>query len=85
MRIALSHYWQHPSGDLIPHPHMKIAVFLRKGFAEALTYQDTLLCQVAYSIDGEPPDLAVHSRLNQFLERWLDNLAEQGFVLRTAR
>lgn len=27
-RIALSHYWKHDSGDMIPDPDMEIAVFL---------------------------------------------------------
>lgn len=81
MRIALSHYWKHPSGDLIADPDMEIAVFTRDRLAEALTYQDAMFYEVAYPKDGEPPDLDTHTRLNAFLEQWLDNLAEQGFVL----
>jgi uncharacterized protein YqiB (DUF1249 family) len=80
MRIALSHYWKHPSGDLIADPDMEIAVFFNDGLAEALTYQDIFLYQAAYSDKDEPPDLVIHARLNVFLEQWLDNLIEQGHV-----
>lgn len=81
MRIALSHYWLHPSSDMIPDPDMEIAVFLDDGLAEALSYQDTFIYEAAF-IDGEIlPILDVHARINEFLEQWLDNLAEQGHVL----
>jgi len=81
-RIALAHYWRHPSGDMIADPDMEIAVFLNDEMAEALTYQDTYLYEVAYPVEGEPPDVTVHGRLNDFLEHWLDNLREQGHILR---
>jgi uncharacterized protein YqiB (DUF1249 family) len=81
VRIALSHYWKHPSGDMIADPDMEVAVYFNDGLAEALTYQDTYVYEVAYPNADEPPDLAVHTRLNVFLEQWLDNLAEQGHVL----
>jgi len=85
MRIALSHYWLHPSGDMIPDPDMEIAVFLDDGLAEALTYQDAFTYEAAY-LDGVIlPILEVHTRLNEFLEQWLDNLAEQGHVLPIGR
>jgi len=80
-RIALSHYWKHPSGDMIADPDMEVAVFFHDRLAEALTYQDGYQHQIAYPNPGEPPDPAVHTRLNVFLEQWLDNLAEQGHVL----
>ncbi len=38
--IALSHYYKHPSGDMIPDPDMTIRVNLSDQTAEALTYQD---------------------------------------------
>jgi uncharacterized protein YqiB (DUF1249 family) len=81
-RIVLSHYWKHPTGDMIPDPDMSIAVFFDREQAEALTYQDAHRYEVAYTKPGEPPDLEVHTRLNVFLERWLGALAEQGHVLR---
>lgn len=85
MRIALSHYWKHPSGDMIADPDMEIAVFLDQGLAEALTYQDCFIYEAAYS-DGEVlPDFAVHQQLQDFLLVWLDNLAEQGHVLPRGR
>ena len=81
-RIALAHYWRHHSGDMIADPDMEIAVFLNDELAEALTYQDTYLYEVAYPDASEPPDVEIHARLNEFLENWLDNLCEQGHVLR---
>ena len=85
MRIALSHYWKHPSGDMIADPDMEVAVFLKDCSAEALTYQDLFIYEAAYP-DGEVlPDAEVHRRLQQFLEIWLDNLAEQGHVLPRGR
>lgn len=80
-RIALSHYWKHDSGDLIADPDMEIAVFFDLEMAEALTYQDTHLYEVAYTRTGEPPDLVIHTRINVFLEEWLGNLANQGHLL----
>ena len=80
-RIALSHYWKHPSGDMIADPDMEIAVFFNDGLAEALTYQDALLYECAYSEGETLSDFGVHTRLNVFLEQWLDNLIEQGHVL----
>ncbi len=38
--IALSHYYKHPSGDMIADPDMTIRVNLPDKTAEALTYQD---------------------------------------------
>lgn len=81
MRIALAHYWRHPSGDMIADPDMEIAVFFDDELAEALTYQDAFLYEVTYPDECEPPDLAAHGQINEFLEQWLDNLANQGHVL----
>lgn len=80
-RIALSHYWKHESGDLIADPDMEIAVFFDLGLAEALTYQDSYLYEVAYKEQGEPPDLLIHTKINVFLDEWLGNLLMQGHVL----
>ena len=82
MRIALSHYWQHSSGDMIADPDMEIGVYWDMRLAEALTYQDMFIYEVAYQRDGGAPDLAIHTRINIFLEHWLENLAAQGHVLR---
>jgi uncharacterized protein YqiB (DUF1249 family) len=81
MRIALSHYWLHHSNDMIPDPDMEIAVFLNDGLAEALSYQDAFTYEIAYSDGATLPVFEVHTRLNEFLEQWLDNLTVQGHVL----
>jgi len=84
-RIALSHYWKHPSGDLIADPDMELAVSFDDETAEALTYQDTYTFDEAYPVEGGPPDTEVQQQLNEFLEQWLDNLAAQGHVLPKGR
>jgi len=80
-RIALSHYWEHPFGDLIPDPDMEVSIFFDWELAEATTYRDVFIYENAYPVDGEPPDFHVHSRINDVLEQWLQNLADQGHML----
>ena len=41
LRIAISHYYKHQSGDMIPDPDMEIMINRKTETAEALTYQDT--------------------------------------------
>jgi uncharacterized protein YqiB (DUF1249 family) len=84
-RIALSHYYSHPSGDLIADPDMEVAVFFDRELAEALTYQDAFIYEAAYNDRDSVPDPETHTRINEFLEHWLDNLIEQGHVLPRGR
>ena len=74
MRIALSHYYKHPSGDMIPDPDMELEVNFREKTARALTFQDTLLYQ---SVEDRP---ALQGELNRFLQQWLTNIEQQGFA-----
>lgn len=37
MRIALAHYWRHPSADMTADPDMEIAVLFDDRLVEALT------------------------------------------------
>lgn len=79
--IALSHYYKHPSGDMIPDPDMEIAVFPKLEHAEALAYQDFFGYQSVKDFDG--PDSERRQRLlNQFLSQWLSNLIMQGHCIR---
>ena len=81
-RIALSHYWKHDSGDMIPDPDMEIGVYRDWEMAEALTYQDMYSYDEVYpKADGEA-DRGAYLRCNAFLEKWLEALAEQGHLLR---
>ena len=77
LRIAISHYYKHPSGDMIADPDMEVMVNRKTETAEALTYQDTYGYQEVYSEDGSCNKSLQHS-LNEFLLRWLNNLYEQG-------
>ena len=77
LRIAISHYYKHPSGDMIADPDMEIVVSRKNETAEALTYQDTYRYQEVYSEEGSCNESLQHS-LNEFLLMWLNNLHEQG-------
>jgi len=77
LRIAISHYYKHTSGDMIADPDMEILINGRSETAEALTYQDTYRYQEVYSGDGPCNQTLQHS-LNEFLLMWLNNLYEQG-------
>lgn len=76
--IALSHYYKHPSGDLIPDPDMEIRIHHKMKMAEALTYQDTYGYQQAYP-EPDKVNVKLKNKLNQFLNQWLTNLQRQGF------
>lgn len=75
--IALSHYYRHPSGDLIPDPDMEIAVFPQKELAEAMTYQDSFGFWAVANYEGEAQRKCLRD-LNLFLSQWLTNLIVQG-------
>lgn len=76
--IALSHYYRHPSGDVIPDPDMVVAVFPAEERAEALSYQDLYSYQEVYSPDMGRANLRAKRSLNGFLNTWLRNLIIQG-------
>ena len=75
--IALSHYYAHPSGDMIPDPDMEIAIYPAREWAEAMAYQD---CFGYQSVSQARPAASERLRtsLNAFLLSWLGNLIEQG-------
>ena len=77
LRIAISHYYKHPSSDMIADPDMEILVNRKTEIAEALTYQDCYKYQEAYAEDGSCNQSLQYS-LNEFLLMWLSNLYEQG-------
>ena len=77
LRIAISHYYKHPSGDMIADPDMEILVNRKTVTAEALTYQDTHGYQEVYSEDGSC-NQSLQRSLDEFLLMWLNNLYEQG-------
>ena len=76
LRIAISHYYKHTSGDMIADPDMEVMVNRKSETAEALTYQDTYGYQEVYSEDGICNQSLQYS-LNEFLLIWLNNLYEQ--------
>lgn len=75
--IALSHYYRHPSGDMIADPDMQIAVFPQQEQAEALSFQDFYSYREVYDQCGRGDPRAKRS-LNHFLNAWLRNLIAQG-------
>jgi uncharacterized protein YqiB (DUF1249 family) len=82
--IALSHYYKHPSHDMIADPDMELAVYPTRGMAEALSYQDSYGYRVVYSEGGTKVDVRARRDLNQFLNQWLSNLKEQGHGINSA-
>jgi uncharacterized protein YqiB (DUF1249 family) len=84
-RIALSHYWKHDSGDMIPDPDMEIGVYRDWEMAEALTYQDMYQYNDVYSGPDRQADRQYYLHCNAFLEKWLEALAEQGHLLRAGK
>ena len=81
LRIAISHYYKHPSGDMIPDPDMEVMVNRKTETAEALTYQDTYGYQEVYSEDGSC-NQSLQRSLNEFVLMWLNNLYEQGHKIK---
>ncbi len=76
--IALSHYYKHPSGDMIADPDMEIRIYNDMKMAEALTYQDSFGYRRVYYPGGKI-DTRAKLELNRFLRQWLTNLKNQGF------
>lgn len=77
--IALSHYYRHSSGDMIPDPDMQMVVYLATETVEALTYQDCFEYRQIYRFDMGVENPTAKKDLNEFLGHWLDNLLEQGY------
>lgn len=75
--LALSHYYKHPSGDMIADPDMEIAVYPDRKMAEALSYQDSFGYRVVYP-EPDKVNLSAKKDLNSFLGQWLSNLKSQG-------
>ena len=80
--IALSHYYKHPSGDMIADPDMTIAVYSENETIEALTYQDCFGYRKVYDDDLMAFSPSTKKELNSFLGQWLTNLLEQGHAIR---
>jgi uncharacterized protein YqiB (DUF1249 family) len=78
--IALSHYYRHQSGDMIPDPDMEIAIYPEIEMAEALTYQDTFGFQAVYPSPGKVSRYFLKSH-NSFLRQWLINIKAQKHAL----
>lgn len=79
--IALSHYYKHPSGDMIADPDMEIAIYPDREYAEALTYQDSFTYQ-SVILDSGDVNAKLQRELNSFLSQWLTNLIEQGHQIK---
>ena len=78
LTLALSHYYKHPSGDMIPDPDMEVVVYFGTKTAEALAYQDCFGYRRAFREDMSVISPAIKKELNTFLTWWLDNLLAQG-------
>jgi uncharacterized protein YqiB (DUF1249 family) len=76
--IALSHYYKHPSGDMIADPDITIAIYIEMKYIEVLTYQDCFGYRRVYSDDMAAFSPTSKKELNSFLGQWLTNLLNQG-------
>ncbi len=79
MTFALSHYYKHPSGDMIPDPDIVMTVDLQNHTVEPVAYQDALVYQEVYT-DGQRND-RLRDSLLEFINLWLSNCIEQGHAL----
>ena len=77
-KIALSHYYKHPSGDMIPDPDMMMCVDTVVQTVEALTYQDLYRYDEVY-IGGEVNQALGRSE-KIFFPLWLQNCIDQGHL-----
>lgn len=75
--FTLTHYFEQ-AGDLCPDPDMEVRVFPEQRMAEALTYQDPFGYRCVYP-EPDKVDIKAKKDLNQFLNKWLTNLINQGF------
>ena len=84
LRVALSHYYKHESGDMIADPDMELRIDLKTETVEALTYQDIFRYQV---VSPEPGKFypKLRRELNHFLSLWLNNCINQGHSLSRSR
>lgn len=74
---SLTHYYE-LNGDLVPDPDMEVRIMPEQKMSEALSYQDTFGYRCVY--DGDKIDAKTKKDLNTFLNQWLTNLIDQGFV-----
>lgn len=81
MRIALSHYYKHPSGDMIADPDMEMRVNQETQTIEALTFQNSMFYHEVY-LDENRFYPALKKSLNSFLGTWLGNCIAQGHQLK---
>lgn len=79
MRIALSHYYRHSSGDMIPDPDMEVEVNLAEKTASALTYQDMFGYQSVEHDEVNSEMLGM--QLDSFLGDWLNNIQAMDYEL----
>lgn len=86
--VALSHYWKHPSGDMIADPDMVLRIDYAKQSVEALSYQDQFGYREVYEDLSNVGAAGRNERefrgQNEFLRTWLHNCIEQGHSLRVA-
>ncbi|MFZ6718651.1 DUF1249 domain-containing protein [Undibacterium sp. Ji49W] len=81
--IALSHYYKHPSGDMIADPDMELAIYTGNKTVEVLTYQDCFGYRRVYNDDMTAFSPSTKDELNSFLGQWLKNLLDQGHQLKS--
>jgi len=75
--FALSHYYKHDSGDMIPDPDMTMTINFQEKKVFPRSYQDMYRYD---EVDGDSFD-SLKDSLNDFLLMWLQNLESQGHII----
>jgi len=80
-RIALSHYYEHESGDMIADPYIVIGIDIEKKIAYPISYKDSFSHESAYELDDEGKIVGIYpevqKELEEFFDFWIKNLKKQ--------
>ena len=75
--IALSHYYRHESGDMVPDPDMEIEINPKEKTARAISYQDIFGYRTVES--AAPDQEEISKELDNFLGHWLKNIESADY------
>lgn len=78
-RVALSHYYRHESGDMIPDPDMELYVDTAREMCTALTFQNSFIYQSINDLELTDDQVRLMGSMNEFLEMWLVNIIASDY------
>ena len=74
--FAFSHYYKHPSGDMIPDPDMQV-IYAPDNNLYPFTYQDSFGYQESYNTQTGNLRPRMQAEQAVFLKQWLKNVVDQ--------